>query len=184
VESDLEDLEKLRGVAERMDEDPSAIQESMDLARKEIEAGDLKASLTHVKEGLKRAESLTGKYIEAQNLVRDLEQIVENAERFYIDTSEVQLRLEEARAAEADGDYSLMGILARKGRDQMMHILPSEIREELKRSKVALMDAKAEGKDVNVPVKLLKEAASATNREKYDEALERLVDFRSEIRRV
>jgi len=184
VENDLKDLEDLKVIADKMGEDPSSIEESEGLVGVELEKGDLKSALTHAKEGMKRAESLTGKYIEAQNMVRDLEKILENAERFYIDVSEVRLRLEEARAAEANGDYSMMGIMARKGREQIMYILPDEIREELKRSKLVLMDAKAEGKDVNIPVKLLKEAASALNRERYDEALEKLVEFRSDIRRI
>jgi len=184
VENDLKDLEDLKVIADKMGEDPSSIEESEGLVGGELEKGDLKSALTHAKEGMKRAESLTGKYIEAQNMVRDLEKILENAERFYIDVSEVRLRLEEARAAEANGDYSMMGIMARKGREQIMYILPDEIREELKRSKLVLMDAKAEGKDVNIPVKLLKEAASALNRERYDEALEKLVEFRSDIRRI
>ena len=184
VEKDLCDLQDLREVARKMGEDPSPIQDSLGLARREVDNGDLKAALTHSKEGMKRAESLTGKYIEAQNLVRELEGLMENAERFYIDVSGVRKQLEEAKGAEASGDYSMMGIMARKGREQMMQILPDEIKEELKRSKIALMDAKAEGKDVGVPVKLLKESASALSRERYDEALERLVEFRSEIRRI
>jgi len=184
VRDDLENLEKLKLIATKMGEDPSPIQESIDLVSGEMESGDLDTVLTRAREGMRSAETLTGKYIESQNLIKELELLLENAERFYIDTKEAHQHLDEAKAAETDGDYSMMGIMAKRGRDCMMQILPKEIGEELKRSKSVLMDAKAEGKDVAVPIKLLKDAASATKREKYGDALEKLVEFRSEMRRV
>lgn len=184
VEEDINDLDKLKEIAVKMNEDPSPIEESKELARRELDSGDLKGALTHTKDGMRRAEALTGKYVEAQNLVKELERLIDNSERFYIDTSDVRKMLEEAKAAGKNGDYSMMGIMARKGREQMMALLPGEINEEMKRAKSALLDAKAEGKEVNVMVKLLKEAASALNREKYDEALEKLVEFRSELRHL
>ncbi|HUV23964.1 MAG TPA: zinc-ribbon domain-containing protein [Methanomassiliicoccales archaeon] len=184
AEEDIKDLDKLKEIALKMNEDPSPIEESKELARRELDSGDLKGALTHTKDGLRRAEVLTGKYVEAQNLVRELERLIDNSDRFYIDTSDVRKMLEEARAAEENGDYSMMGIMARKGREQMMALLPGEINEEMKRAKSALLDAKSEGKEVSTMVKLLKEAASALNREKYDEALEKLVEFRSELRHL
>jgi predicted RNA-binding Zn-ribbon protein involved in translation (DUF1610 family) len=184
VEEDINDLDKLKEIALKMNEDPSPIEDSKDLARQELDSGDLKGALTHTKDGMRRAEALTGKYIEAQSLVKELERLIDNSERFYIDTSDVKKMLEEAKTAGENGDFSMMGIMARKGREQMMALLPSEINEEMKRAKSALLDAKAEGKEVSVMVKLLKEAASALNRDKYDEALEKLVEFRSELRRL
>lgn len=184
VEEDINDLDKLKEIALKMNEDPSPIEESKELARRELDSGDLKGALTHTKDGMRQAEALTGKYIEAQNLVKELEQLVDNSERFYIDTSDVKKMLEEAKAAGENGDYSMMGILARKGREQMMALLPGEINEEMKRAKSVLLDAKSEGKEVSVMVKLLKEAALALKREKYDEALEKLVEFRSELRHL
>jgi len=47
------------------------------------------------------------------------------------------------------------------------------------------LDAKAEGKDVRATlVKVLKEAGVAMNRERYDVALELLLDFRTELKRT
>lgn len=184
VTSDIEDLDKLSDIAVKMGADPSPIRESQELARRELETRDFKAALTHAKEGMRRAESSTGKYLEAQTLVRELERIIENAGSFDIDTSEARKILEESRNAERNDDYTLMGIMARKGTEQIMGLLPDEIKEEMKRAKGDLLEAKAEGKDVSVVVKLLKEAASCLNSGRYGEALEKLIEVRLELQRI
>lgn len=184
VVSDIEDLDKLSDIAVKMGADPLPIRESQELARRELEARDFKAALTHAKEGMKRAKASTGKYLEAQTLVRELERTIENAGRFDIDTSEARKMLDEARIAERNGDYSMMGIMARKGIEQMMELLPHEIKEEMKRAKDNLLEAKAEGKNVSVVVKILKEAASSLNCGRYGEALEKIIEVRLELQRI
>jgi hypothetical protein len=77
-----------------------------------------------------------------------------------------------------------MGILARKGREEIMKDLPELMNSELKKAKSMLLDAKAEGKDVSTLVKLLKEAGSAAKMEKYDDALGRLIDFKAEAKHL
>jgi hypothetical protein len=78
----------------------------------------------------------------------------------------------------------MMGILARKGREEVMKSLPELMGSELKKAKSQLLEAKAEGKDVNTLVKLLKEAGTAAKMQKYEEALERLIEFKSEVKHL
>ena len=78
----------------------------------------------------------------------------------------------------------MMGILARKGREQLMRSLPEATRSEMRKAKNQLLDAKADGKDVRTLVKVLKDAGVALNRERYDQALEMLSDFKDELKRL
>jgi len=182
VQEDIVQLGKLSEVASKMGEDSKSIEDAVSDARAYLHTDDYKAALSSAKEGRRRAEVLTGKYAEAMNLVDRLARMVENAERFFIDVQEAKVTLGEARRAEEDGDWSMMGILARKGREQMLASIPAEIQEELVKAKSTLLDAKAEGKEVSTLVKLLKEAGVALRRERYEESLEKLVEFKSEIR--
>ena len=184
IRDDIEHLKEFGEIAQTMGSDPLPLKTAVDRINECVESGDSKGALAHARGGMNQAEALTGNYIEARNLVNDLETLIQNSERFYIDVTEIQATVDEARKAGENGDYSMMGILAKKGREEMMTRLPGEIREEIRKAKATLMDLKAEGKDVTTLVKLLKDAGISLKRKRYEEALAGLVEFRSEVRHL
>jgi hypothetical protein len=78
----------------------------------------------------------------------------------------------------------MMGILARKGREELYGSLPEVMKGELKKAKGVLLDAKAEGMDVSALVKILKDAGVAFKRGNQEDALERLIEFKTEARHL
>jgi hypothetical protein len=109
-----------------------------------------------------------------------LERAVLNSERFYLDVREVRKLLNEAREAKERADWTTMGILAKKGRDELGRVLPDVLNAELRRAKQSLLDAKSAGRDVSSMVKLLRAAGVAAKRGRHEESLERLVEFQDE----
>jgi hypothetical protein len=184
LDTDVEHLEELVKVAKSMNSNPSDISEAIKAVKDKRAAGDLQGALEEALKGKKQAEKLTGKYIEAHELTDQLENLIVSCERFYMDVREAKKLLAEAKDAGEHGDWSMMGILARKGREEIMKDLPELMNSELKKAKSILLDAKAEGKDVSTLVKLLKEAGSAAKMEKYDDALGRLIDFKAEAKHL
>jgi hypothetical protein len=184
LDTDVEHLEELVKVAKSMNSNPSDINEAIKAVKDKRAAGDLQGALEEALKGKKQAEKLTGKYIEAHELTDQLDNLIVSCERFYMDVREAKKLLAEAKDAGEHGDWSMMGILARKGREEIMKDLPELMNSELKKAKSMLLDAKAEGKDVSTLVKLLKEAGSAAKMEKYDDALGRLIDFKAEAKHL
>ena len=181
---DVEHLEKLIDVARSMGGDTAEMSESITRMREKISQGELLAALEESKNGRKTAEKVTGKYIEAHDICESLEKLVQNSERFYVDVREARNLLKEAQEAGERGDWSMMGILSRKGREDIMKTLPEVLKSEMRKAKSTLLDSKADGKDVSVMVKILKDAGMAMKREKYEETLDRLIEFKAEIKRV
>ncbi|MDD1747043.1 MAG: zinc ribbon domain-containing protein, partial [Methanomassiliicoccales archaeon] len=161
LDTDTQHLEELVQVAKSMNSNPSGINEAIKAVKDRRAAGDLQGALEEALKGKKQAEKLTGKYIEAHELTDELDGLIVSCERFYLDVREAKKLLAEAKDAGEHGDWSMMGILARKGREEIMKGLPELMNSELKKAKSLLLDAKAEGKDVSTLVKLLKEAGAA-----------------------
>ncbi|HVO77279.1 MAG TPA: zinc ribbon domain-containing protein, partial [Methanomassiliicoccales archaeon] len=141
-------LEKLIEVAKSMGSDPTGIGEAIARVKQKRAQGDLAGALDESKEGKRAAEKLTGKYIEANELADQLEKLIAGCERFYVDVRESRRLLSEARDAGEHGDWSMMGILARKGREEILKTLPDILNSELKKARTQLLDAKSQGKDV------------------------------------
>ncbi|HEY3420563.1 MAG TPA: zinc ribbon domain-containing protein [Methanomassiliicoccales archaeon] len=181
---DLEHLEKLVGVARSMNGDTSEMTESIGRMREQTSKGELLAALEESKNGRKIAEKVTGKYVEAHDICESLEKLVQNSERFYVDVRQARNLLKEAQEAGERGDWSMMGILSRKGREDIMKTLPEVLKSEMRKAKSTLLDYKADGKDVTVMVKILKDAGMGMKREKYEETLDRLIEFKAEMKRI
>ncbi|QLH74927.1 MAG: hypothetical protein HPY73_05370 [Methanomassiliicoccales archaeon] len=184
IAADIEYLEKLVQIAKGMGTDPSDIDASSRKARELLAKRDYEGALREAKNGRKISEKVTGKYVEARELYDQLEATILNSERFYVDTREARRMLKEAQDAEEHGDWAMMGILARKGKEELIRVLPDVTNAEIKRAKAQLLEAKAEGKDVSILVKVLKEAGLAVKKERYDKALEHLIEFKSELKRI
>ena len=184
IVKDIEYLEKLSTVARAMGTDPGEIKESIEATKTRLAQKDYEAALKEAKAGRKISEKVTGKYLEAHDMCEELDTMIQNAERFYVDTREPRRLLKEAQDAGEHGDWSMMGILARKGKEEVSKTLPDITKNEIKKAKSQLMDAKAEGKDVTTLVKILKDAGLAVKKDKYDEALEYLIEFKSEMKRL
>ncbi|KQM11096.1 hypothetical protein AOA80_10570 [Methanomassiliicoccales archaeon RumEn M1] len=180
LEQDLCHLESLVEVAEAAGSDVAGLRGTIDNARSLKESGDMEGAFREVGSGERMAEKLSGRFIEANSLYEALERAVLNAERFYLDVREVRGLLNEAREAKERADWTTMGILAKKGRDELSRILPELISAELRRAKQSLLDAKAAGRDVSSMVKILRAAGVEAKRGRCEEALERLVEFRDE----
>jgi predicted RNA-binding Zn-ribbon protein involved in translation (DUF1610 family) len=181
---DFEHLEKLLVVAKSMGGDTSGMTESIERMRQNISNGELLAALEESKIGRKTAEKITGKYVEAHDICESLAKLVQNSERFYVDVREARSLLKEAQEAGERGDWSMMGILSRKGREDIMKTLPEVLKSEMRKAKSTLLDSKADGKDVTIMVKILKDAGMAMKREKYEETLDRLIEFKAEMKRI
>lgn len=177
-------LEKLVYIVSRSGVDPKEVSESLTALRGLREEGDVEGALQAAAKGRKAAERSSGKYLEANDLAESLSRLIDICDLFYLDSREAKRMLHEARDAGDHGDWGMMGILARKGREQLMRSLPEATRAEMRKAKNQLLDAKADGKDVRTLVKVLKDAGVALNRERYDVALELLADFKDEIRRL
>ncbi len=177
-------LEKLVSVVSRSGVDPKEVSESLSALRSLREEGDVEGALQAAAKGRKAAERSSGKYLEASDLADSLSRLIDICDQFYLDSREAKRMLHEARDAGDHGDWGMMGVLARKGREQLMRSLPEATRGEMRKAKNQLLDAKAEGKDVRTLVKVLKDAGVAMNRERFDLALELLADFKDEIRRL
>ncbi|MFA5311967.1 MAG: zinc ribbon domain-containing protein [Methanomassiliicoccales archaeon] len=184
VISDIEYLEKLSQIAKGMGTDPAEIDSAMMTAKELLEKKDYEGALKETRAGRKISEKVTGKYTEARELCDHLEATIQNSERFYIDTREARRKLKEAQEAEEHGDWTMMGILAKKGKAEIARVLPEVTAAEIKRAKAQLMEAKAAGKDVSILVKILKDAGLAVKTERYDKALDYLIEFKSEMKRV
>jgi len=184
LDKDIEHLEKLVEVAKSMNSNPTGISDSIKTIRERRIAGDLKGALGEAQNGKRLAEKLTGKYIEANELCDGLEKLIISCERFYVDVREARKLFAEAKDAGDHGDWSMMGILARKGREEISKTLPELLTAELKKAKSMLLDAKAEGKDVTTLVKLLKESGNAFKQEKYEQALDSLIEFKAEVKHL
>ena len=181
---DVEHLEKLVEVAKSMNGDTAEMSGSITKMREDIAKGELQAALEESKNARKTAEKVTGKYIEAHDICESLDKLVQNSERFYVDVREARNLLKEAQEAGERGDWSMMGILSRKGREDIMKTLPEVLKSEMRKAKSTLLDSKADGKDVSVMVKILKDAGMAMKREKYEETLDRLIEFKAEMKRI
>ena len=177
-------LEKLVSVVSRSGVDPKEVSESLSALRSLREEGDVEGALQAAAKGRKAAERSSGKYLEASDLADSLSRLIDICDQFYLDSREAKRMLHEARDAGDHGDWGMMGVLARKGREQLMRSLPEATRGEMRKAKNQLLDAKADGKDVRTLVKVLKDAGVAMNRERYDQALELLGDFKDELKRL
>jgi len=177
-------LEKLVTIVSRSGIDPKEVSESLTSLRNLREQGDVEGALQAAAKGRKAAERSSGKYLEANDLVESLSHLIDVCDQFYLDVREAKRMLHEARDAGNHGDWGMMGILARKGREQLMRALPDATKGEMRKAKNQLLDAKAEGKDVRTLVKVLKDAGVAMNRDRHDLALESLSDFKDELKRL
>ncbi|MDD1772982.1 MAG: zinc ribbon domain-containing protein [Methanomassiliicoccales archaeon] len=184
MESDLRNLERLAEVTQRSGVDPGEIKEAIATMVKMREVGDIEGVLQAATKGRKAADRLAGKYMEATDMTMALSHIIEVCDRFYLDVREARRMLREAEDAGEKGDWNMMGILARKGREQLVKTLPEASKTEMRKAKNQLLDAKAEGKDVRGLVKILKDAGVAMNRERFDQALDLLSDFKAELIRI
>jgi hypothetical protein len=184
IDKDIEYLEKLTTVARAMGTDPGEIREAIEATKARLAQENYEGALKEAKAGRKISEKVTGKYLEAHEMCEELDDMIQNAERFYVDTREARKLLKEAQDAGEHGDWSMMGILARKGKEEVSKSLPDITKSEIKKAKSLLMDAKAEGKDVTTLVKILKDAGLAVKKEKFDEALEYLIEYKAEIKRI
>ncbi len=184
LDRDIEYLERLAKVAKSLNSNPAPLLDSIKLIGEKRAVGDLEGAFRESANGKKQAEKLTGKYVEANELCEGLEELIQSSERFYVDVREARKLLIEAKDAGEHGDWSMMGILARKGNDEILKTLPDILTIELKKAKSLLLEAKAEGKDVTMLVKLLKEAGNAHRQKKYEMALERLIEFKAESKHL
>jgi len=184
LDREVEYMDKLVSIAKGMGSNPAAVSASITNIKQKRAEGDLEGALREAANGQKVAEKLTGKYIEAHGLAEQLEKLIQSCERFYVDVREARKLLAEAKDAGDHGDWGMMGILSRKGREGILVTLPELLKNELKKAKSELLDAKAEGKDVNMLVKILKEAGSGLKREKYEDALDRLIEFKAEVKHI
>ncbi|MCG7843913.1 MAG: zinc ribbon domain-containing protein [Methanomassiliicoccales archaeon] len=184
MDGDLHILERLSEVTVRAGNDPAEIDETMNTMRKLRANGDVEGTLQAAAKGRKVAEKLSGKYMEANDMTESISKLIDVCDRFYLDIREARRMLREAQDAGEHGDWSMMGILARKGREQLLKALPEATRAEMRKAKNQLLDAKAEGKDVRTLVKVLKDAGVAMNRERYDQTLDHLSDFKEELKRL
>jgi predicted RNA-binding Zn-ribbon protein involved in translation (DUF1610 family) len=184
LDHDVEYLEKLANVAKSQNSNPASLLESVKLIVEKRKLSDMEGALKESANGKKQAEKLTGKYIEANELCEGLEKLIQSSERFYVDVREARKLLSEAKDAGEHGDWSMMGILARKGNEEILKTLPDILLSELKKAKTMLLDSKAEGKDVTILVKLLKEAGNAHRQKRYEEALDRLIEFKAESKHL
>lgn len=180
LERDIMYLENLADVATKMNSDFSGVQKIIAEVKAKKDEGDLEGALAEARNGRMLAEQLTGKYVESHEMYEALEKLILNSERFYLDVREARKLLNEAREAGEGGDWNTMGILARKGREELLKVLPNVLTAELRKAKQSLLDAKSQGKDVTSMVKILKDAGVAVKREQYQEALERLTEFKAE----
>lgn len=177
-------LVKLVSVVSRSGVDPKEVSESLKALREMREKGDIEGALQAAAKGRKAAASLGGKYMEANDMQESLSRLIEVCDHFYLDVREAKRMLREAQDAGDHGDWGMMGILARKGREQLMRSLPDVTRAEMRKAKDQLLDAKADGRDVRALVKVLKEAGVEMNRGRHDRALELLLEFRTELKRL
>jgi hypothetical protein len=184
LERDIMYLENLAEVARKMNSDHQAIEKVIGDTKERYAVRDFEGALNQARIGKRLAEQLTGKYVETHDLYETLEKLILNSERFYLDVRESRKLLNEAREAGEGGDWTTMGILSRKGREDLDKALPEMLAVELRKAKQVLLDAKANGKDVTAMVKILKDAGVSMKREKYEEALERLTEFHAEARTI
>ncbi|MCX6651646.1 MAG: zinc ribbon domain-containing protein [Methanomassiliicoccales archaeon] len=184
MDGDLSSLERLAEVTAKSGSDPSEINEAMKGMKKLRAQGDTEGALQAAAKGRKAAERLSGKYMEALEMTESLSHLIDVCDRFYIDVREAKRMLREAHDAGEHNDWSMMGILARKGREQLLRSLPEVTKTEMRKAKNQLLDAKAEGKDVRTLVKILKDAGVAMNREKHGQALDLLSEFKNEVKRL
>jgi RNA polymerase subunit RPABC4/transcription elongation factor Spt4 len=184
LERDIMYLENLVDVARRLRSDHQPIEKALADIKEKQAAKDLAGALEEVREGKRTAEKLTGKYVEAHEMYEALEKVILNSEMFYLDVREPRKLLNESREAGEAGKWVDMGILARKGREEMNKVLPDMLEDELRKAKQSLMELKANGKDVTSMIKTLKDAGVARKRQRYEEALERLTEFRDEEKRL
>jgi len=184
LDHDVEYLEKLAKVAKSLNTSPDVLLDSIKVINEKRAIGDLEGAFKESANGRKQAEKLTGKYVEANELCEGLEKLIQSSERFYVDVREARKLLGEAKDAGEHGDWSMMGILARKGNEEILKTMPDILNSELKKAKTMLLDAKAEGKDVTMLVKLLKEAGNAHRQKRYEESLDRLIEFKTESKHI
>ncbi len=184
LERDIMYLENLAVVARKMNSDHQVIEKVIDDTKERYAVRDYEGALNQARSGKRLAEQLTGKYVETHDLYEALEKLILNSERFYLDVRESRKLLNEARDAGESGDWTTMGILSRKGREELNKALPEMLMVELRKAKQSLLDAKSNGKDVTAMVKILKDAGVSMKRERYEEALERLTEFHAEERNL
>ena len=184
LERDVMYLENLADVAHRMSSDHQAIEKAVSGIKEKQAAKDYVGALEDMRTAKRTAEKLTGKYVEAHEMYERLEKLIINSEVFYLDVREPRKLLNEAREAGESGDWTTMGILARKGREELNKVLPDMLGIELRKAKQSLLDLKARGKDVSSMIKTLKDAGVAMKREHYEETLERLTEFRDQEKRL
>jgi hypothetical protein len=184
LDADEHNLERLTEVVSRSSSESPEVSEVLSVMRKMRKEGDMEGALQAAAKGRKAAERSSGKYLEANDMVESLSRLIDVCDRFYLEVREAKRMLHEAQDAGDHGDWSMMGILARKGREQLLRGLPEATKIEMRKAKNQLLDAKAEGKDVRTLVKVLKDAGVAMNRERYDQALEALSDFKAELKRL
>jgi hypothetical protein len=180
LERDIMYMENLSDVARKMNSDHQAIEKVVADTKERYLAKDYAAALEQTRSGKRLAEQLTGKYVEAHDMYEGLEKLITNSELFYLDVREPRKLLSEAREAGETGDWTTMGILARKGREELNKTLPDMLAAELKKAKQALVDHKSKGRDVTSMIKVLKDAGVSMKRERYEEALAHLTEFRAE----
>ncbi|MDH7508698.1 MAG: zinc ribbon domain-containing protein [Methanomassiliicoccales archaeon] len=184
IAREIEDLEKLAEVSSQIGSDPKAILQSLEVIKAKINTGDLRGALIEIENAKGVARQITGRYIEASEMCEALEKLIKNSEYLYVDVREARRLLNEARDAGKHGDWTMMGVLAKKGREELLKMLPDVLEEELKKSKETLLDAKAAGKDVSSLIKILKDGAVAFKRNDVEETLERLIEFKAEMKRL
>lgn len=182
--TDIERLERLAEITQKTGSDPKEIFQSLESIRVKKAQDDLRGALMEIRIGMDTARRITGRYVEASELCESLEKLIRDSEHLYIDVREARRLLNEAKDARKHGDWTMMGVLAKKGRETILKLLPDTLKDELKKCKEVLLEAKAEGKEVTSLIKILKEAAVAFKKRNLEEALERLIEFKAELKRI
>lgn len=172
-------LEELAEVARKTGGDPDPIVAATESARAMRAQGDVEGTLTKIRAGKKFAEQLTGPYVSAHEMYEALEKLVQTSEIFFLDVREIRKVLGESKEAGENGDWNTMAALARKGREDLVRMLPDLLKGEMHKAKQSMMEAKLQGRDVNAGVKALKEAASAVKLKRYEDALYLMADLKS-----
>ena len=171
-------------MAKSMGSDASEMTESINKMRDDISRGELQAALEKSKNGRKIAEKVTGKFIEAHDLCEALEKLVQNSERFYVDVREAEEPAQGSPGGRCPGRLEHDGhpiAQGPRGHNEDASGSAQE-RDEKGKEHVAGLEGRRQGRVGHGQDP--KGRGMAMKREKYEETLDRLIEFKAEMKRV
>lgn len=181
-----EKIQYLENMMERPDEDGlmKECPKYLESARKAWESGEYDSAIEQVKKGQKLCEAAKTPVDVARDKIKELEQLVEDAEFIGMDMKKERRILHDAMGniESAPTDDAMAKALKTEVEREIMKDLPDKLKVAMKNAQKDLQDAKVSGKNISNQIYLLKQVNIDAKEENIIKSVKYLKKYKNDMR--